>query len=69
MTEHNAVESCCSQVLDSLLALLSTSELIGTLRRILANDENEVLGYPLISVRVLILLRFFCTFLIRFSNV
>lgn len=49
MTNYNAVESCCSKVLTSLLSLLSTSELVGALRSILASDENEVVGHALIS--------------------
>lgn len=56
MTDYNAVESCCSKVLTSLLSLLSTSELVGALRSILESDENEVVGYALISFRVLICL-------------
>lgn len=70
MTDYNPVELCCSQVLDSLLGLLSTSELVGALGSILANDENEVVRHALISFRVLImLLRFGYKFLTRFSDV
>lgn len=69
MTDYRAVESCCSQVLESSLGLLSTSELVGALRSILANDEDEVVGHALVNFYVLILLRSVCKFLTRFSNV
>lgn len=46
VTDYNPVELCCSQVLDSLLGLLSTSELVGALGSVLANDENEVVLMP-----------------------
>lgn len=68
-TDYDTVELYCSQVLDSLLALLSISELVGALQNILANDDDEVVAHALISVHILMLLRFVFKFFTHSSNV